>query len=104
MADVTRLRIDDTLYETEIPEGFRRKKFVGMPDPYHIRAIIPGTIIEIRAKKGKKVNAGEVVLILEAMKMFNEVEAGVNGRVAEVSVAPGEVVEKNQLLIRIAPG
>ena len=101
MHEETKLRIDDTLYETEIPEGFRRKKFEGMPDPYDIRAIIPGTIVEISAKKGKMVRAGEVVLVLEAMKMLNEVEANADGRVAEISVATGDVVEKNQLLLRI---
>ncbi|MFH1491069.1 MAG: acetyl-CoA carboxylase biotin carboxyl carrier protein subunit [Pseudomonadota bacterium] len=102
MHDETKLRIDDTLYETEIPEGFRRKEFEGMPDPYEIRAIIPGTIVEIRVKKGKMVRAGEVALVMEAMKMLNEVEAEADGRVAEISVAPGDVVGKNQLLIRIA--
>ena len=97
----TKLRIDDTLYETEIPEGFHRKKFEGMPDPSEIRAIIPGTIAEIRVKKGKMVRAGEVVLVLEAMKMLNEVEAETDGKISEICVSPGDVVGKNQLLIRI---
>lgn len=95
--------IDETLYETEIPKSYRGKEFHGMPDPYEIRAIIPGTIVEVAVQEGQRVIVGQVVLILDAMKMLNEVESEVDGKVLKISVSPGDIVEKNQLLIKIVP-
>lgn len=96
-----KLLIDDTEYETEIPENSPMDRFNGMPDPHEVRAIIPGTIVEIKVRKGQRVSGGQVVLVLEAMKMYNEMEVKIGGKIGEISVSPGDRVEKNQLMIRI---
>lgn len=97
-----RLLIDDTLYETEIPEKSLAGLFKETSDPLEVRAVIPGTIVEIKVRKGQRVSDGQLLLVLEAMKMYNEVEAKIDGRVKEISVSPGDRVEKGQLMIRIA--
>jgi len=99
--DVDRLEIDVTLYRTEIPQSYRGKPFKGMPDPHDVRAIIPGTVIDIRVKEDQAVKAGQVLLTLEAMKMRNDVEAEIPGRIAKVLVSIGENVKKKQLMIKI---
>ena len=96
-----RLRIDDTPYETEIPEGFDEKRSRRAMGPHEVRAIIPGRIIEVRVKKGQHITSGQVLMVLEAMKMLNDVEAESDGKIAEILVVDGERVEKNQLMIKM---
>ena len=85
-----KLLIDDTPYETEIPENSLPGLFKGTSDPLEVRAIIPGTIVEIKVRKGQRVSDGQVLLILEAMKMYNEVEAKIDGKIEEISVSAGD--------------
>ncbi|MBW1850760.1 MAG: acetyl-CoA carboxylase biotin carboxyl carrier protein subunit [Deltaproteobacteria bacterium] len=99
--EIDTLLIDDTLYRTEIPEESRNKRFSVFHDPREVRAIIPGTIIDVTVRKSQRISKGEVLLILEAMKMYNKVEAEIEGRVKEIKVSPGDKVEKNQLMILI---
>jgi pyruvate carboxylase subunit B len=96
-----RLLIDDTPYETEIPDKGLAGLFQGVSDPLEVRAIIPGTIIEIKVRKGQRISDGQVLLVLEAMKMHNEVEAKIEGKIEEIRVSTGDRVEKGQLMIRI---
>ena len=97
-----KLLIDDTPYETEIPENGPIGLFEGISDPLEVRAIIPGTIVEIKVQKGQRVSDGQVLLILEAMKMYNEIEAKIDGKIEEISVSVGDRVEKDQPMIRIS--
>ena len=56
---------------------------------------------EIKVRKGQRISDGQVLLILEAMKMYNEIEAKIDGKVEEIRVSEGDRVEKGQLMIRI---
>ncbi len=71
-----------------------------------ITAPIPGLISEVVIKVGDTVAAGDRLLILEAMKMENEISAPQAGTVSAVHVAPGQVVEQGSLLVELerAPG
>lgn len=64
---------------------------------------MPGTVLEIRVKQGDKVKKGDVVLILDAMKMDNELLSPVDGVVKNICVEQGASVAKDQLLIEFAP-
>ena len=97
-----RLLVDNTLYETEIPENSLIGRFKGISDPLEVRAIIPGTVVEIKVRKGQRISNGQVLLILEAMKMYNEIEARIDGKVEEIIVSAGDRVEKDQPMIRIS--
>ena len=97
-----KLLIDDTPCETEIPKKSLSGLFKGVPDPLEVRAIIPGTIVEIKVRKGQRVSDGQVLLVLEAMKMYNEVETKIDGKIEEITVSTGDRVEKGQLMIRIS--
>jgi len=63
-----------------------------------IRALMPGRVIEVRAQEGQRVEKGEVLLVIEAMKMENEVAADRSGEVKEIRVAVGSSVEVNEIL------
>ena len=96
------LNVDDTKYETDIPESYTGKGMEEKSAPGDIRAIIPGGIVDIKVRKGQDVSAGDVVIVLEAMKMYNDIEAESDGKVAEILVSKGDKVAKGQLMIRLA--
>ena len=68
-----------------------------------ISSTIPGKIVSISAKEGQMVSEGDVVMILEAMKMQNEIQAPISGRIVELNCSPGETIEANAPLIVIDP-
>ncbi|MDB9823005.1 acetyl-CoA carboxylase biotin carboxyl carrier protein subunit [Deltaproteobacteria bacterium] len=98
--EMKKLRIDDAFYETEIPEELLKSRYRGV-NSHEIRAVIPGTITEVRVQEGEKVTAGQVIIILEAMKMLNDVEARIDGRIAELKVSVGDRVGKDQIMAMV---
>ncbi len=66
-----------------------------------VTAIMPGKIIRLLVSKGDEVQEGQVVCILEAMKMENELKAPKSGRIKSLSVQPGQNVEKGAVLAEI---
>ena len=65
-----------------------------------LTAPLPGTIVEIFIKNGDEIDAGYVVLVIEAMKMKNSIRATRSGKIAEVLVAAGQTVSHKQPLVR----
>ena len=69
--------------------------------------LMPGAIMEVNVSVGDTVDEGDVLLVLEAMKMQNEVAAPVAGTVAEINVQTGDNVDRRTMMVRIeteAPG
>jgi pyruvate carboxylase subunit B len=66
-----------------------------------LTAPMPGMVLEYNVKEGDKVNVGDLLLILEAMKMRNSITSNVNGVVKSIRIPPGNPVEKNQALLII---
>lgn len=75
---------------------------VNLADGETISAPMPGNIIRVDVKEGDKVTAGQVLVILEAMKMENEIVAPKDGTVAQVVTSKGAVVETGSPLVVIA--
>ena len=63
-----------------------------------INAPMPGKILDVKAQPGASVSRGDVVLILEAMKMENEVVAPQDGTIASINVNVGDMVEPGAVL------
>lgn len=64
-------------------------------------APMPGTIIDVKKKEGDSVKQGDVLCILEAMKMENEIMAGADGVVASVKVSKGSSVSSGDVLVTL---
>ena len=65
-----------------------------------LTAPLPGTVVEIFAKAGEHIEAGQVILVIEAMKMKNSIRATRAGKIAEVLVNAGQTVVHKQPLVR----
>ena len=66
-----------------------------------VDAPMPGNILEVKVANGAAVKSGDVLVILEAMKMENEIVAPQDGTVVAVSVAKGDTVEAGQSLVTL---
>jgi biotin carboxyl carrier protein len=93
------LVIDDSRYQTRLTKKFTTRTAFAKPDPKKVLAVIPGVIQDVVVRPGQRVKWGESLLILEAMKMRNDVTAPHDGIVKSVHVKKNERVMKNHLLI-----
>jgi biotin carboxyl carrier protein len=66
-----------------------------------VKSPMPGTILDIKVNVGAKVKKGQLLLILEAMKMENEIFAPVDGTVSQITVSKGSTVSTNDILMAI---
>jgi biotin carboxyl carrier protein len=81
-----------------------RTQFEGRPieqGEYLLKAPMPGLVIAIPVGEGQPVEKGDVLLILESMKMQNELKAPRAGKVSRLRVAPGDRVEQKQTLLSV---
>jgi biotin carboxyl carrier protein len=69
------------------------------PGPGQITAPMPGIVLKVLVKEGQSVGAGEALLILEAMKMENEIQAAKGGKIKEIHVEAGEEVRAGDPLV-----
>ena len=95
------LEIGSAVYTTRLTAKFRNRELWQRPDEKRVEAFIPGTIQRILAKEGQEVSTGTPLLILEAMKMRNEVLSPLDGVIKKIYVSEGEMVPKSHLLLEI---
>ena len=69
--------------------------------PWFVTAPLPGVVSDLRTTVGARVEAGDVLLVLEAMKMENEIHAPSGGTVEEVRVEAGQQVGRGDPLVKI---
>jgi biotin carboxyl carrier protein len=90
-------------YQTTYTKKYENRKVWVEPNMNHINSYIPGTIVEILVKEGQDVKAGQSILILDAMKMLNNIKMPFSGKILKVNVEVGQKIPKNFLMIEIAP-
>jgi len=69
--------------------------------PGHVTTSMPGTIVEVLVSEGDNVNAGDPVLVSEAMKMETEIQAPISGKVITIYVKKGDSVNPDEALIEL---
>ena len=92
-------------FTVESPFSLKRKKMLekqeGVSTSESIIAPMPGKIIDIFVEEGAEINTGEPLLILEAMKMQNEITSPIDGIIRKISIKKNDSVMKDDLLIDI---
>lgn len=92
-------------FSVESVSSYLRKKMLSKEaenlSELSINAPMPGKITAVYVEPGNEVNAGDTLFTLEAMKMQNEILSPVKGQVKEVKIKQGEIVVKNDELIKI---
>ena len=108
-----RVNVNGTVFEVEIEEmtGAPAAPAVAAAAPAapaapaggeKITAPMPGTILAVNVKPGQAVKRGDVLVVLEAMKMENEIMAPNDGTVGTVNVAKGQSVQSGATLLTLA--
>lgn len=80
------------------PEPKAASAPTGSEGSVEIECPMPGKILSVKASVGQAINKGDVVAILEAMKMENEIVAAEDGTVASINVTAGQMVEAGDLI------
>jgi len=93
------LEIGNVIYQTRLTSKFRNRDIWQRPDVRKVHSIIPGNIQRIIVKEGDEVSPGTPMLILEAMKMRNEILSPLQGIIKKIHVSEGEMVPKAHLLL-----
>ena len=95
------IKVDGSKGESQSPrkkKGARKAKRSGV-----VSSSIPGKIISISVRQDEIVSEGDVIMILEAMKMQNEIQAPISGKITELNCEPGDSIEANSPLMVIEP-
>lgn len=90
-------------YKTLLTEKYKNRKMWQKPFVGDVVSTLPGTVVKIHVEKGQKVEAGELLLIHQAMKMFNRIVAPVSGVITELGVEEGDKITKDHLMVKIEP-
>ena len=109
-----KVNVNGTTYEIEIelmsetdaakvsaPQAAPAPKAAPAGEGETVSAPMPGTILDVKVATGDAVKKGQVLMILEAMKMENEIMAGADGTVTSVSVTKGASVQSGDVLCTI---
>lgn len=96
-------RLYPVLVEDEREKRLRSAAGGGVAETgeYHLRAPMPGLVVAVTVAEGQEVKKGQVILILESMKMQNELKAPRDGTMGRIRVKAGESVEQKQTLLSI---
>lgn len=103
----TRFLVDgwyyDAIVRTKLQEAAIELQKNISKEKHHteVKAPMPGLILKIKKKIGDKVELGEPILILEAMKMENDIHSPASGVVKNINFQEGQSVEKNSIIIVI---
>jgi biotin carboxyl carrier protein len=95
------LNINNSLYLTRISNKFKNRIKYQPADPKLILSFIPGTVLEIFVNPGQNVKQGDLLLILDAMKMQNRLKCHMDGRIKSIMAKKGDKVSKGTLLIEL---
>jgi len=101
--EMKELIVQGAVYKTTFTRKFEERVNWEAPNINMLYSFIPGTIIDIFVKPKQKVKEGETLLLLEAMKMQNQVRMPFDGEIVKIHVKKDEVIPNRYLIMEIKP-
>jgi biotin carboxyl carrier protein len=98
------LEVEDAERAALLARATRARSRAGRAGPAEIRAMIAGRVAEVNVVAGDRVEPGDALLVVEAMKMQNQVAAPRAGAIERVAVAAGQTIDQGDLLVVLAGG
>lgn len=104
-----KVTVNGQTYQVEIPQTKAQAPRVATAaaagaqtgGPKNVNSELPGTVTKINVANGQRVKCGDVLLVIEAMKMANDIVSDVDGTVQRVAVTPGQSVNQGDLLVEM---
>ena len=90
-------------YKTMLTAKYKNRKMWHKPFVGDVISHLPGTIVKVEVRQGQEVEAGQLLLIHQAMKMYNRVVAPVAGTIVEFGVTVCYKITKDNLMVKIQP-
>lgn len=101
MSKLGKLQIDGVEYKTKLTARWENRKNWERPNPKMILTHLPGTVLQFNVKEGDQVKEGDVLLLLQAMKMENKITAPFDGTVKKIHVTTGDRIPKGTLMVEL---
>jgi biotin carboxyl carrier protein len=95
------LIVQGAIYKTQYTWKFENRVNYETPNENLLYSFIPGTIVDIFVKTRQKVKEGDTLLLLEAMKMENQVRMPFDGQIVKIHVKKDEIIPKRHLMLEI---
>ena len=90
-------------YKTLLTAKYKSRPMWHKPSAGDVVSHLPGTIVKVEVQQGQEVEAGQLLLIHQAMKMYNRGVAPVAGTIVELGVTEGDKIPKDHLMVKIQP-
>ena len=96
-----RITVNGKTYDIAVKAGIESKASASSGDGEEVKAGLPGNVLRLEVSEGDSVSEGDVLLVMEAMKMETEVKAPKAGTIQSVLVSQGDKVVTGQALVTI---
>ncbi|MCD8024098.1 MAG: biotin/lipoyl-binding protein [Candidatus Gastranaerophilales bacterium] len=93
--------VNGNAYDISVKDGIEAKSGVAPSEGTPIKAALPGAVLKINVSEGDSIEEGDVILVLEAMKMETEIKSPKSGVIKSIEVSVGEQVKNSQVLVVI---
>ena len=93
--------VDGKTYDISVKDGIEANQGVSSSEAVPIKAALPGAVLKINVSEGDMIEEGDVLLVIEAMKMETEIKSPKSGKVASIDVNVGEQVKTGQVLVTL---
>jgi biotin carboxyl carrier protein len=101
---VVKIKVNDVIHDVLINSPFEKIiTTIGIQEKKekNIKASMPGKVVNISVKAGDFIKIGDVILVLEAMKMENSIKSNLEGKIKKVLVRQNDTLTKNDILIEL---
>lgn len=101
--EMPRLAQDTEVSATQAPSRIKPPPPPAQSNAGDVVSPLAGTVIEVKVSAGQTVKNGDLLLVLEAMKMESMIVAPIDGRVQNIAVSPGQSVQEGHVLLSLTP-